>query len=1199
MRYRELVITVTFALAISVVAPEASAAAAPSPWWQLLTGSRPSNLAPQPGSYEQEITVTPEGGNAAAIVKLEGKPIACLGTGGAGFFVCAFGFSLPVSETASQLQAALEAALGTGTAEVSGGPVGGAPFNVVLPERGLPEIEVTKFFGSVTSKLISFGGSGRLVVTATNLGDAPAEGSSASITVLDELPEGVEATGVAGYAGQNQKPVDCSIEAGDRVVCTYEGALPSFEALEIEVYVNATGPSGGAPGTVTVSGGGTEAVEEQQTVKVSDDPTEFGIDRLAFAAEKEGGKQSNHAGAHPFQFTATVQFNGGKMVPGNHPRGDIEQPAQPRNLRFMLPRGLVGAAAALPTCPLDEFFARPTECSDNTVIGVAAVTAIEKYNLGIFRQPIPVFNLPPAEGEPARFGFLPGEVPVVLDTAADPDSEYRIQVKVTNASQVVSLLSSTVTFWGTPGDSVHDPARGKECLDNAGACAPPGDLAETAFLREPVSCDSPLDYNAEIEPWNVPQGSAIVSSPFASAPLVGCNQVPFDPAISAAPTSKLAGNPSGLDFRLDMPNSGLFEKEAIAEGQAKKVEVTLPEGMSINPSEGEGLIACSAAELARETATSPPGAGCPEASKVGEVQFQTPLLDEEGHGSLYVATPFENPFGSLVALYLVAKIPERGILVKQAGKVSADPATGQLTTTFDDLPELPVSSFKLHFREGGRAPLVTPPACGSYDVVARFTPWSASDPDNPLPEEIVTRTSSFQVERGVDGGACPTGATPPFHPGLSAGTLNNAAGHYSPFNLRLTRNDGEQEFTHFSIKLPPGVSGKLAGIPLCSDGAIAAAKARTGPHGGAEELGNPSCPGASQVGRTLVGAGVGGSLTYVPGKVYLAGPYNGAPISIVSMTAAKVGPFDLGTVVVREALKVNPETAEVFVDAAGSDPIPHIIQGIPVHARDIRVYVDRPDFTLNPTSCEPTSTASTVVGSGLDFGSAADDVPVTVTSRFQAADCQSLGFKPRLAISLLGGTRRGATPRLRAVLRPRKGDANIAAARVTLPHSVFLEQAHIRTVCTRVQFNAGAGNGAGCPKASIYGRARAFSPLLDEPVVGPVYLRSSSHPLPDLVAALHARKIDFNLVGRIDSGKGGRIRNTFEAAPDVPVTKFVLLMQGGKKGLVTNSTNLCAGRKRRAIAAFTGHNGKRRTLHPVVKPRCGRRKASSKRHSGA
>ena len=321
----------------------------------------------------------------------------------------------------------------------------------------------------------------------------------------------------------------------------------------------------------------------------------------------------------------------------------------------------------------------------------------------------------------------------------------------------------------------------------------------------------------------------------------------------------------------------------------------------------------------------------------------------------------------------------------------------------------------------------------------------------------------------------------------------------------------------------------------------------------------------------------------------MAGPYNGSALSIAAITAAKVGPFDLGTVVVREALEINSETAEVFIDATGSDPIPHIIKGVPVHARDIRAYVDRPNFVLNPTSCARTSTASTVLGSGTDFASEGDDRPFTVTSPFQAADCASLGFAPKLALSLTGGTKRGQNPAFKAVLTARPGDANIGKARVTLPSSEFLDQSNIRTICTRVQFKAGAGNGTSCPAGSIYGYAKAITPLLDEPVQGPVILRASDNPLPDLVAALKNGQIEFNLVGRIDSA-GGKIRNTFDAPPDVPVSTFTLTMQGGNKGLLENSANLCKA-KHRAIAEFRGHNGKRHDFKPLLKAKCKKGKA--------
>ena len=774
----------------------------------------------------------------------------------------------------------------------------------------------------------------------------------------------------------------------------------------------------------------------------------------------------------------------------------------------------------------------------------------------------------------AKIGFIIDHVPVALLIRVSPTYPNNLVATLRNTADIEPIGGSTLTIWGNPASSLHDKERGG-----------PVDTEVKPFLTLPRACTGPLFTTYSATSWEEPAGTPVTGSSAAALTTSGCGKLPFGPTITAKPTTLAAQSPTGLDFSLDVKDEGLRSPEGTAASDVKRAVVTLPEGFSVNPSIAEGLAVCTPADLERESAFSAPGAGCPNASKIGTVEVETPLLDENVNGALFQAPQddpattqpgAENPFDTLIALYLVIKNPTLGIVVKQPIEVEPDPVTGRLTTVADNIPQLPFSHFRLHFREGARSPLASPPGCGTYNASATLFPWSGNPP--------LTTTSAFSIITGPGGGACPSGGTPPFKPLLEAGTLNNAAGKYSPFSLRLSRSDGEQEFTRFSIKLPPGLLGKLAGIPFCADAAIEAAKTRTAN----AELASPSCPKASEVGRTLVGAGVGPSLAYAPGKLYLAGPYNGSALSIAAITAAKVGPFELGTVVVREALKVNPDTAEVFIDATGSDPIPHILKGIPVHARDIRVYVDRPDFVLNPTSCERTSTASTVLGSGLNFGSEADDQPVTVTSPFQAADCASLGFKPKLALSVKGATKRGGHPRFKAVLTYPKGSyANIAKAQVTLPHSEFLDNAHIKTICTRVQFNSGPFPGANCPAQSIYGYARAITPLLDEPVQGPVFLRSSSHPLPDLVAALHSGRIDVNLVGRIDSVKGGRIRNTFESVPDAPVSRFTLEMRGGKKGLLINSTDLCR-LTNRAISHFTGQNGKVSDTTPALVPDCGK-----------
>jgi hypothetical protein len=938
----------------------------------------------------------------------------------------------------------------------------------------------------------------------------------------------------------------------------------------------------------------------------------FGVGGFDTTFTGPEGAPAMQAGSHPFAMTTSF------TVASRQEAGIQVLEGALRDLEILEPAGFVGDTTALPRCSTADFLALTNggaSCADSTAVGTLEASLLN--NGLVDTEPSPLYNLVPDPHEAAKLGAIVEEVPVTINLGLNPDPPYNVQVDVVNTPQILEFVGARTTVWGVPADPGHDGDRGECGMPFPKRSSCPSDAPLRPFLTLPRSCAGPLTTTWSADSWwaghdpldpgpgERVSGSVLThdaSTPPQPLGTFGCAALGFHPTTTAKPTSVAASSPTGLDFSLDTEDEGLTSPEGIADADLRKAVVSLPEGFSVNPSIAEGLAVCSEAELARETPFSAPGEGCPDASKIGTVEVETPLLAESVDGAIYQATPYQNPFASLVALYMVIRNPTVGIIIKQPLKVETDPATGQITTVAEDLPELPFAHFRLHFREGTRSPLATPRGCGTFATTATLYPSSGGAPS--------VSNAAFQIIVGPESGPCPSGGTPPFHPGLTAGTINNAAGSYSPFDIRISRNDSEQEITHFSIKLPPGVTGKLAGIPFCGDAEIAAAKARERtPHGGQEELERPSCPQASEIGRTLVGSGIGPSPTYVPGKVYLAGPYNGSNLSIVSITAAKAGPFDLGTVVIREGLKVDPVTAEVSVDAAGSDPIPHIVEGIPVDLKDIRVYVDRPEFTKNPTSCEPTSTASTILGAGTDFASEADDRPVTVTSRFQAADCASHGFRPHLKISLKGPTRRAGLPALTAVVRPRPGDANIGRAVVTLPKSEFLEQGHIGNSCTRVQFNSGAGNGAGCPANSVLGHAVAVTPLLSEPLEGPVFLRSNGgeRKLPDLVAALHSKLIDIDLLGFISSlhRKGSdvsQIRTTFAAVPDQPVTKFTLRMFGGKKGLLVNSTNLCKG-THRAISTFVGQNGRRYQTRPAVKARCGKKgrkhKKKSKGHTAA
>lgn len=924
----------------------------------------------------------------------------------------------------------------------------------------------------------------------------------------------------------------------------------------------------------------------------------FGVEPGSFDGTvlDQAGQPETQAGAHPFVVTTGFTLN---SVPDPEEEGQpVSDESNLRNAVVHIPAGLLGNPRATPRCSMEDFLVGPGQwpkCPDSSQVGIAHVW-LNLFGFH-FDWPGAIYNLEPASHQPALFGFYTELVPTFVVPTIRNNGDYGLDVHVANIDETLNLNQTSLEFWGVPASPEHDMERGMPgvfeappvCSDTEYTTeAPcPSKAPEIAFLTNPTDCaHGPFTVGIDVQAWAGQTGSSsFVTHDNEGNPtgVTRCDRVPFGPTVSAKATTSSAETPTGLDFELSLPEDGILNPEGLTQAEVRKAVVRLPRGMSLNPSAGEGLGVCTPAEYAREDVDTAANQGCPNTSKLGSVSIKTPLLEEGLEGSVYLAQPddpktalpgAENPFDSLISIYIVARNQERGIVVKSAGEVRPDEETGQIVTTFDDLPQLPFSNLKVHFREGQRSPIVSPPNCGSYQTVAELTPWSSS--------EEITVESTFLVTSGVGGEPCPSGGTPPFHPQIEAGTLNNNAGSYSPFYLRMFRSDSEQEITNFSADLPPGLTGKLAGIPKCSDAELAQAAAHTG----LEEKENPSCPAASQVGHALVGYGVGSILNYSPGKVYLAGPYHGTPVSIATVTSALIGPFDVGTVIVRSAFRVDPETAQIHVDSKGSDPIPHIRRGILLHLRDIRLYLDRSEFVTNPTSCDPMSEDALITGSGADFASSADDAPISVSEPFQVSNCGLLPFKPKLSFRLRGGTHRGDYPALTATLKARPGDANIRHAAVVLPHTEFLEQAHIGTVCTRVQYAANE-----CPAASIYGHVRAVTPLLDHPLEGNVYMRSSSHPLPDLVASLRG-EINIDLAGRIQS-KHGQIATIFDTIPDTPVTKFVLSMKGGKKGLLVNSRNLCLSPSHGRVSLI-GQNSKTERLHPVIANGCAKGRAAKR-----
>jgi hypothetical protein len=1034
----------------------------------------------------------------------------------------------------------------------------------------------------------------------TNSGAAVTDDQS-TIEITDTLPEGLGVKGVVLRASRQPLndfgPSACETETSGEVstvTCTVEEGLPGAKEpatlfpgeaflllVRLKVPPTAAGP---LRNQVAVEGGGAETVSaESHNVASEEEKAPAGFQEFHATLSGADGKPTTDADSHPYQYTTSFAVNLDPSPPGSEgpfvaAGGDLKE------IEVKLPPGLIGNPTAAKTCTAQQFNtlegATPIEggtttvnqCPDNSAVGLVNVQQLEGTGEVSIRTPL--YNLAPPKGMPAQLGFQPVlGLPIYINTKLRSDGDYGITAYLENTSEVKRVTAARVAIWGVPVNPSHDRQRGR-CALVGGIC--PAGIVERPFMRLPSSCDSALPTTMSFDTWLHP-GSFTKSTHTEPAP-VGCNQPDFSPTIEAHPTNNVADSPTGLHVDLHLPQVENESPEGTAEADLRDATVTLPPGLVVNPSSADGQGACGPAEIGLTTAvgqlpahfTASP-AQCPDASKIATVEVDTPLLDHPLPGAAYLAKQGENPFGSLLAIYITLNDPETGVVVKLPGHVQADPVTGQLSTTVSPSPQTPFEDFKLDFFAGARAPLRTPQTCGESPTVQSFTtttsltPWSSPEGATAHPSD------SFQVAAAPGGVPCATSkAALPNAPSFEAGTASPVAGAYSPFLLRLKREDGSQELKGLNLTLPLGLTARLAGTAECSEAQIAAAKAREVPGQGVTEQSSPSCPASSHLGTVTVGAGSGPSPFYAQGNAYLAGPYKGAPLSMAIITPAVAGPFDLGAVVVRAALQVDPESAKV---TALSDPLPTILQGIPLDVRSIAVRIDKPDFTLNPTSCE----AKALTGEAIST----QNLIAPLNNRFQVGGCSNLAFKPKLALKLKGATGRGGHPALSASLTYPQGGgyANIAKAQVALPHSEFLDTTHIKTICTRVQFAAST-----CPAGSIYGYAKAVTPLLDKPLEGPVYLRSSSHPLPDLVIDLNGQ-IHIALVGRVDSVNGGT-RNSFEAVPDAPVSSFSLSLQAGKKGLLVNSTDICQG-THRATAIFTAQNGKVLEAKPKLQAKCG------------
>jgi hypothetical protein len=1030
------------------------------------------------------------------------------------------------------------------------------------------------------------GGEGHLEIDVFNVGAAHSAGP---VTVTDTLPPGVTAT-AAGYTEFNieGEPLalwDCS---GTSVVtCTSDpGNLPSIPThlvengsfafrlegprvqLGIAVQV-APGVEGTLANEVSVSGGGALApASVAEPIVFSATPvSSFGFSGWDGWFSGPDGVADTQAGSHPYEASFGFDLNAAAREPSN--QGVVHNAGgNVRHVDVSLPPGLVGDPTAVPQCSRQLLNGSEPSCPVSTMIGVASAdiagsvteTAGELLPISLH---LPVYNMVPPPGVPAEFGIDVLGIPVLLDAGVRSGSDYGITEHINNLPQDRPIMTGRVTLWGEPADSRHDFERyaspeGPESYCNGGCSI---SAARRPFLTLPTSCGAPLAYSITGGPWKTLEesGAEFLEHDGTHTPvgLTGCEHLSFNPTVSVAPETSAADTPTGLTVDVGVPQDGLVSPEGLASADLKDAKVVLPQGMVVNPGRANGLSACQMAESGLGTEGP---ASCPGSSRVGSVRITTPLLGERIEGGVYVLQ--SNP----PDLKLLIAGSGDGVNVKVAANVHMDETTGQLTTTFTELPQVPVSDIKLSLDGGSRGALLTPRSCGTFTTTADFTPWSTpATPDALL-------SPGFAVDSGVGGGACPGGE--PFSPAMTAGSVNNQAGAFSAFSTTFSRQDNEQDLGAISVTTPPGLLAVLKSAERCPE--------PTASQG--------ACGAGSLIGHTTVAVGAGPDPLWVQGgEVFLTGPYKGAPFGLSVVVHAIAGPFNLGNVVVRAAISVDPHTAQPTIS---SDPLPRVLDGVPVQIKTVNVTIDRPGFMFNPTSCDPLAVTGTLTSTqGATAG---------VSSRFQAADCASLGFHPSFTASTKAATskKNGASLTVK-VAYPAGSQANIRSTAVVLPKQLPARLTTIQQACPEATF---AANPASCPAGSNIGTATASTPVLAGALSGPAYLVShGGAAFPDVTLVLQGEGVTLVLVGSVDI-KHGITSSTFASLPDAPISSFELnLPEGPHSGLTAvlpakAKGSLC-GTSLTMPTTITGQDGARITQNTsIAVTGCPKAKKKAKKH---
>ncbi len=987
--------------------------------------------------------------------------------------------------------------------------------------------------------------------------DGAAATSDEAVRLTDILPSGVtvQSAKVAGESadgrGEPHLEMECPEEpTGATVTCTYgeEGeppVLPGAVFVMTVVVSVAEGTTTLGANTATISGGGAPSASSSEVVTVGSSPAPFGLSLFELASVGEDGEADTQAGSHPFELTSTLAFTvAGREADG--PESPLAS-AAPKDLDISLPPGLLGNAAAIPRCSQQTFMeAERPNCPLDTQVGT-----IKPFFYGAFHsQVFPVYNLVALPGEPAELGFSVGAGRVPLFLGVRGNGEYGLTASLEDIPEAGPLQGAILTLWGVPAASSHDIER--EGTQGAGgqpseSCAPklvagvlhgcPAGTPEAPFLTLPGRCQgAKLAVGVAYDSWEHPltpleafAGEAAV----LPAALTGCEWLSFDPSLTLTPESAQAGAPSGYTLDLRVPQDE--DPRGLATPALRTASVSLPVGMVISPSVANGLQACAAAEF---DASSSAPATCPPQSQIGSVKIITPLLAGPLEGQIFLGEPACSPCrasdaaeGRLLRLLLQAQ--GSGVTVKLEGSVSIDQASGQLTASLEEGPELPFEEVELTFAGGADAPLANPASCSSpLRASSRLTPYSSETPAEPSSEPFTLT-------------GCPS---PRFQPSFVAGTTDNQAGAYSPLTLTLSRTDEDEDLRSLSVRLAPGLLGMLAHVAPCPE-----PQAQTG-----------TCAAQSLLGSATIGAGPGPDPLFLRGSVYLTGPYEGAPYGLSIVVPADAGPLELGNIVLGARITVDPLTAALTIT---SDPLPQSIDGIPLQLKTLNLEIDRAGFIRNPTDCR----ALAIEGALTSVAGASATVP----SRFQAADCTALAFRPKLSALAHAqtSTATGAYLHVRFVSGP--GQANIAALKVDLPRRLSVRLGALQSACAE---DVLAADPSACPPASAVGSASVISPALTYPLIGSAYLVThGGGAFPGLVIVLRGDGLTVRIEGQTSVTRGVTSA-TFRALPDVPISRFDLKLRRGPHSLL--AANLRAGAHGSLCGArmsmpseLTGQNG--------------------------